>query len=191
MPVAMKSTGILFIAFLGLIACKPKTGDTVAQNLRQENFELKKENDSLRSVIEKAERTFEGDTIQKLPETPIAQPYPTFSGKHALTLQWISWDKPGSVVITQSENGWYTIKGSQTGEKDSYLRINGRIKPLNDRELEFEGTIEHNAHLITAGEPCIRTGKQLFKATGTRKYWRLQNMISCDGTSTDYVDIYF
>ncbi len=187
----MKSTAILFIAILFLFSCKPKTGDTADQHLREENFDLKKENDSLKSVIEKSERTFEGDTIQKLPETPAPGSYPTFAGRHDLTLQWISWDKPGSVIITASDDGWYTIKGNQTGEKNAYLKINGRIKPVNDRELEFEGTIEHHVHIITSGEPCVRTGKQLFKATGTRKYWRLQNMISCDGTTTDYVDIYF
>jgi hypothetical protein len=187
----MKPTGILFLVLLLLNACKPKAGDTVTENLRQRNFELKKENDSLRSVIEKAARTFEGDTVQKLPETPTPKSYPTFAGRHDLTLQWISWDKPGSAIITESDLGWYTIKGNQTGEKGSYLRINGRIRPLNDRELEFEGTIEHYADAVTTGEPCIRRGKQLFKATGTRKYWRLQNMISCDGTTTDYVDIYF
>ncbi|HEY1010150.1 MAG: hypothetical protein ACO1NS_10825 [Daejeonella sp.] len=187
----MKSTGILFIALLVLVSCKPKTGDTVNQNLRQQNFDLKKENDSLRSAIEKAARTFEGDTIQKMPEISNPEPHPTLAGRHDLTLQWISWEKPGSVIITESRDGWYTIKGSQTGEKDSYLRVNGRIRPLNQRELEFDGTIEYNAHLITTGEPCVRTGKQLFKATGTRKYWRLQNMLSCDGTTTDYVDIYF
>ncbi len=187
----MKPAIFFFTTFLFLLSCKPKTGDTVTQNLRQENFDLKKENDSLRLIIEKGERTFEGDTIQKLPETPAPKPYPTFAGRHDLTLQWISWEKPGSAIITESDDGWYIIKGNQNGEKGSYLRINGRIKPLNDRELEFEGTIEHNADPVTAGEPCIRKGKHLFKATGTRKYWRLQSMISCDGSTTDYVDIYF
>lgn len=175
-------------------SCKPKVGDTADQHLRLENFELKKENDSLRSIIAKSERTFEGDTIQKRPEpTPIdtTATLPALSGKHLLTLQWISWDRPGSVMIGSSNKGWHTIKGSQNGEQGSYLRIDGKIKPLNARELEFEGKIEHNVHNITAGKPCIRTGKQLFKATGTRKYWRLQQMLSCDSTTTDYVDIYF
>ena len=186
----MKSAAILLIAILGTISCKPKTGDTAEQRLRQENFDLKKENDSLKALIEKSGRTYEGDTIQKLPEAQPVKSEPTFEGKHELTLQWISWDNPGSVIISPSEDGWYSIKGSQTNN-EAYLKIEGKIKPLTDRELEFDGKIEHNVHAGADGKPCVRTGKQQFKATGTRKYWRLQSMLSCDGATTDYVDIYF
>jgi hypothetical protein len=171
-------------------SCKPKTGDTANQHLREENFTLKKENDSLKAVIEKSERTFEGDTIQKVPEVVPVNPSPSIAGKHLLTLHWISWERPGSAMITAAENGWYTIKGRQNGKEGIYLRIEGKVKPLNERELEFDGTIEHNVH-SNLGKPCVKTGTQLFKATGTRKYWRLQSMLSCDGTTTDYVDIYF
>jgi len=189
-PPYMKSAAILFIAVLSTVSCKPKTGDTAEQRLRQENFDLKKEIDSLKVLIEKSERTYEGDTIQKLPEAQPIKSTPAFEGKHELTLQWISWDDPGSVMISPSANSWYTIKGSQNNN-ELYLRIDGRIKPLTDRELEFDGKIEHNVHAGVDGKPCLRIGKQLFKATGTRQYWRLQNMLSCDGTTTDYVDIYF
>lgn len=186
----MKLSTVILTAFICAASCKPKTGGTADQHLRQENFELRQENDSLKALIEKSERTFEGDTIRKAPEVVPANPSPTIAGKHLLTLHWISWEKPGSVMITASDNEWYNIKGSQAGEKGIYLRIEGKIKPLNDRELEFDGKIEHNVH-TALGESCIKTGKQLFKATGTRKYWRLQSMLSCDGTTTDYVDIYF
>lgn len=186
----MKSSVIIFIAVLGAVSCKPKTGDSAEERLRQENFRLKKENDSLSAMVEKSQRTYEGDTIQTLPKTLPKAPSPTFAGKHDLTLQWISWDKPGSVIITTADDGWYTIKGGQTNN-EAYLRIDGKIKPLTERELEFEGKIEHNVHAAVDGKPCVRTGKQVFKATGTRQYWRLQNMLSCDGTTTDYVDIYF
>ncbi len=186
----MKSYAILFTSVLFLFSCKPKTGDTANQHLRQENFDLRKENDSLKAIIEKSERTFEGDTIQRTPEVVVTSSSPTIAGRHDLTLQWISWERPGSAMITLSDNNSYTIKGSQNGEQGIYLRIEGKIKLLNDRELEFDGKIEHNVH-SNLGEPCIKIGKQLFKATGTRKYWRLQNMLSCDTTTTDYVDIYF
>ncbi len=194
----MKSYAILFTSALLLFSCKPKTGDTADQHLRQQNFELKKENDSLKAIIEKSERTFEGDTIQKTPEVvpsnptpnPTPNPISSIAGKHQLTLHWISWERPGSAMITASADNLYNIKGRQNGEKGIYLTIEGKIKPLNDRELEFDGKIAHNVH-ANLGEPCVKTGKQIFKATGTRKYWRLQNMISCDSTTTDYVDIYF
>ena len=186
----MKPSFIL-IPLLLFFSCGPKNGDSANQQLRQENFELKKVNDSLRFIVERSKRTYEGDTIQKLPETPPEKPYPTLAGKHALTLQWISWDKPGSVTIVPGEAGWYSIQGRQNGEQGNYLIIDGKIRPLNNRELEFNGKIEHNVHSLNGSEPCIRTGEQLFKATGTRQYWRLQNMISCDSNTTDYVDIYF
>jgi hypothetical protein len=186
----MKPSMIILTGIVLLVSCKPKTGDTAEQHLRQENFDLRKDNDSLKAIIEKAQRTYEGDTIQKLPEAQPIKSTPTFEGKHELTLQWISWEKPGSVIIAALDDGMYTIKGNQTNN-DIYLKIDGKIKPLTDQELEFDGKIEHNAHSIADGKPCVRTGKQLFKATGTRKYWRLQNMLSCDGETTDYVDIYF
>ena len=40
------------------------------------------------------------------------QQTPLRVGKHNLTLQWISWDKPGSATITQIKGAYY-IKGSQ------------------------------------------------------------------------------
>jgi len=188
----MKLYAILFSSLLLIISCKPRTAETTDQQIRTENFELKKENDSLRSLIAKSSRTFEGDTIQKLPEVPEENSYPAFPGRHALTLQWIGWQKPGSVTITAIDDTWYSIQGSQTDENGNYLKINGRIRPLNNRELEFDGKIESLVESINNGEPCIRSGKKLFKATGTRKYWRLQDMINCGGGMiTDYVDIYF
>ena len=37
---------------------------------------------------------------------------------------------------------------------------------------------------------CLRDGTYEFRATGTRRYWRLQNIEACDGLA-DYVDIYY
>lgn len=187
----MKYSAIIFSFLVLACSCKNQTSDTGENKLRTENFNLKKENDSLRSVIDKSSRTIEGDTIQKLPKAPKRKSYPTFRGKHDLTLHWISWERPGSVTITETEDNWYSIQGSQTDGKGNYLKINGRIKPITDRELEFDGKIETRVESINQGEPCIRLGSKLFKATGTRKYWRLQEMINCDGGTTDYVDIYF
>ncbi|MEO8933367.1 MAG: hypothetical protein ABI295_03595, partial [Xanthomarina sp.] len=41
-------------------------------------------------------------------------------GKHSLTLQWISWDTPGSVEITKNTIGTYSLTGEQksTENKD-------------------------------------------------------------------------
>lgn len=190
----MKFIPILFATLLFLNACTSKPGQSNEQRLRLENFELRKENDSLKNIIVKANRSFEADTIQKIkPDKSVIRQYPTLVGKHGLTLQWISWDEPGSVTIVLAENGWYAINGSQKGKNpNNYVKINGRIKPITDRELEFEGEIETQIESINGGKPCLKTGKKIFKATGERKYWRLQDMLNCEGNMvTDYVDIYF
>ncbi|HXI00922.1 MAG TPA: hypothetical protein VNI52_11700 [Sphingobacteriaceae bacterium] len=193
----MKTYLLLLIAcFLCLLACNKKTGNTSEQQLRAENFKLKQENDSLKQLLTKTDTTsLKTDTVSQITTLPpVSSNYPKIPGKHALTLQWISWDVPGSVNITEAEDGWYKITGQQIDKKNSenYLRINGKIKPVNASELEFEGTIESKITTINSGKPCVRTGRKIFKATGTRKYWRLQDMINCEGGMlTDYIDIYF
>ena len=121
-----------------------------------------------------------------MPEPHLAPPF-SIEGKHALTLQWISWDRPGSVMIKKGEDEWYDINGKQEA-KGEYLRINGKIRVITELQLEFDGVIE------TLGPDsiyCKREGLQTFLSTKNRQYWRLQNMLNCDGVITDYVDIYF
>jgi|GEM_PF-604327 len=113
-------------------------------------------------------------------------------GEHALTLQWISWDHPGKVKIKPITANRYRITGKQTSRKNGdYLSIDGVITPKSKRELVFEGTIKYLVSHNNNGEECVKKGKQVFRASGKRKYWRLQNMMNCDGIVTDYVDIYF
>ncbi len=113
-------------------------------------------------------------------------------GKHAITLQWISWEKPGSAQITRSKDGTYRILGRQRNDdrRDS-LRIDGRLTVVTEKELRFVGKIITRIHDIYEGEPCVRDGEYVFLITGKRKYWRLQEMLNCSGVETDYVDIYF
>ena len=161
------------------------------QRLRSENLELRQELDSLKDVINKSRRNTGGDTVLNLPEDVAGKQSGGFAGKHSITLQWISWEEPGGATIVPAENGWYTITGRQSKNED-YLKITGRIKPVNERELEFEGEIETRVSHLNNGEPCLKTGKKQFKATGDRQYWRLQDMSNCESSSTlDYVDIYF
>ena len=182
----------IFVLFISsaFISCTNRSGAKNEERLRTENFQLRQQVDSLKNLISKATRKTEGDTILRLPESEAANDRGGLAGKHNLTLQWIGWDRPGSVTIVPVENGWYTISGKQAN-KENYLKINGRIRPVNERELEFEGEIETRIESIYDGQPCLKTGKRLFKATGDRQYWRLQDMINCDATTTDYVDIYF
>lgn len=187
----MKLISTVISVCICLSSCQPSATEQ-EERLRTDNFELRKENDSLKAVLERQERTFEGDTLEPAVQSPApAEPSHSvrFEGKHLLTLQWISWDRPGSVIIKPLDGTWYSISGSQK-EKGNYLIVEGKIRMINPRELEFEGKIEYSVDSNVDGEPCIRNGTQMFKATGNRKYWRLQNMVNCGGL-TDYVDIYF
>ncbi len=113
-------------------------------------------------------------------------------GLHNLTLQWIGWDKPGSATVTEEKTG-YRIKGEQrepsTGD---YLTIDGTLTEVDTRLLTFTGKITTKVYHLNNGEPCVREGTYTFRATGTRKYWRLKEMVNCDTKgAVDYVDIYF
>lgn len=114
------------------------------------------------------------------------------SGRHALTLQWISWDRPGHVHIEKADSGWYTVKGAQRDEEGNYLTIDGRLRVISKNELRFAGTIVSKEDGVNNGKPCVREGEQTFLSTRGRRYWRLQQMLNCEGNYvTDYIDIYF
>ena len=181
---------VLLAPFVLLISSCSNNAEN-EHRLRTENLKLHQEVDSLKDLIEKSRRQTGGDTILKLKTESAVREKSSFSGTHAVTLQWISWDEPGTVTIIPSENGWYTITGRQAKNED-YLKITGRIKPLNEHELEFEGEIETRVTHLNNGEPCLKTGKKIFKTNGSREYWRLQDMSNCESASTlDYIDIYF
>lgn len=115
-------------------------------------------------------------------------------GKHNLTLQWISWDAPGAVTISKNDDNTYKIIGEQLSEENNndYLEIDGTLSIISSKELVFNGTIKSVVSYVNNGDECVRTGEQIFKSTKGRQYWRLQNMINCEGGAvTDYVDIYF
>ncbi len=112
-------------------------------------------------------------------------------GRHKLSLQWISWDYFGTASVT-NRNGVLYLTGEQKSRKDSdFVKIDGVIVSIDEKEFVFNGTIVTQISHIANGEPCERTGEMTFRITGRRKYWRLQEMDNpCDGV-TDYVDIYF
>lgn len=123
-------------------------------------------------------------------EPPGSDEFGDISGIHNLTLQWISWDKPGKAVIKRIGRDTYSITGSQHGNGQT-LKIDGTLKMITPLELEFEGKIE-TGYYGEATSSCVKEGKQIFLSTKGRKYWRLQNMASCENDGlTDYVDIYF
>lgn len=112
-------------------------------------------------------------------------------GKHKFSLQWISWDYFGTATVTQ-KGGIYYLKGEQKARKGTdFVKIDGVIIEINDKDFIFDGKIISQISSIANGETCERSGEMTFKITGTRKYWRLQQMDNPCEAVTDYVDIFF
>lgn len=117
-------------------------------------------------------------------------------GDHMLTLQWLGWGDlsgAGKLVVTDAGDS-LAARGEQrgTGENaDDYVRVDGRIVSATRDGFVFEGEILTRVHHIAGGVECKRAGTFSFKATGKRKYWRLQEMQSPCDSATDYVDVYF
>jgi hypothetical protein len=158
-------------------------------NQQKVNDAISKTSDSLVSKLDKANDTLKNtiDSVKsKIPKIKI-ETYKTVP----ISLQWIGFDKPGDARITKLENDWYTIKGEQTNSNNEYLKIDGKLKKLNENQVAFEGTIITFVKYNNDGKPCEKTGRQIFLKKGDRKYYRLQNMNNCEGGRlVDYVDIY-
>jgi hypothetical protein len=117
-------------------------------------------------------------------------------GDHMLTLQWLGWgDLSGAgKVVVEDAGDTLPMRGEQrgTGENaNDYLRIDGRIVVASRDGFVFEGEILTRVHHIANGAECRRSGRFTFKATGKRRYWRLQEMDNPCDSVTDYVDVYF
>jgi hypothetical protein len=112
-------------------------------------------------------------------------------GAHRFSLQWISWDYFGKATVTE-KNGSLLINGEQRGRgNDDYVTMAGVITRIDAKEFTFEGDIITRVSHINKGEPCKRTGEMIFRITGNRKYWRLQQMDNPCDEAADYVDIFF
>lgn len=112
-------------------------------------------------------------------------------GRHKLSLQWISWDYFGTANVVRRARV-YSLKGEQKGRGNTdFVKVDGTIKSIDAKEFVFDGTIIMQISHINGGAPCKREGEFVFKITGKRKYWRLQQMDNPCDTATDYVDIYF
>ena len=189
---------IMFLVMVSFGCSNPDNNEITA--LKKKTADLQLQIDSLKEALAAADSAVsaapagrENETLVESPTSTVNSDGKLKAGKHNLTLQWISWDEPGSVNIQPAEDGWFSIEGSQKNRKSNdYISINGFIKQISATELEFKGEIKSVVETINGGKPCIRTGTKIFKTTKNRKYWRLQDMINCEGGMlTDYVDIYF
>ena len=112
-------------------------------------------------------------------------------GVHRFSLQWISWDYFGKATVTE-KNGSLFIKGEQRGRgNDDLVTMDGVITRVDAKEFTFEGEIITRVSHINNGQPCKRTGEMVFRVTGNRRYWRLQQMNNPCDEAADYIDIFF
>jgi hypothetical protein len=108
-----------------------------------------------------------------------------------ITLQWISFETARrGHVVAQMNGGLLHLSGSQSARGGAgRVTLDGDVLRINPRSFFFRGRI-----VITdapdRGRNCVREGTYEFRATGQRRYWRLQDFEACDGLA-DYVDIYF
>ena len=57
---------------------------------------------------------------------------------------------------------------------------------------QSSGSTTGTIAFVNNGKVCVKNGPLHFRATGTRKYWRLKEKDNCEGGNVvDYFDIYF
>ena len=117
----------------------------------------------------------------------------TLEGRRGLTLQWISWepDEWGSVDFVPIGFDRYAVLGRQDGPDGDYVSIDGVMTRISEVELRFDGVVEVRVGFTNDGRVCVREGPLTFLSTQGRRFWRMQDLLNCDGIVTDYVDIYF
>lgn len=117
-------------------------------------------------------------------------------GNHVLTLQWLQNHNSVGKAKIFKKDGTLTLDGYQEEHYEgslNYMKIDGTVKIINPKVLEFDGKIITRINYINNGVPYERKGRFILKAWGNRKYWRMQKMTQPDGehTVTDYIDIFF
>lgn len=188
-------SALLMLSLYTAFSCNKenKLPNTPEQNSTATIAQKNREIDSLKKII--AERDLQGPSDESSGSTHSEAEHasadesfetPDLSGKHSLTLQWISWEKPGTIHFTKTGENTYKVIGRQEINKQ-YVSVKGTVTQLSHDELEFDGTIITKTNFDGR---CEKNGKQIFLSTKNRKYWRLQNMQNCNG-AVDYVDIYF
>ena len=84
-------------------------------------------------------------------------------GKHMLSLQWISWKYFGTATITKEADGTLRCTGEQLSRGDDshigdYLKLDGTVRIVSEKELEFTGSIRTKIWHIAGGEEVERAG---------------------------------
>jgi hypothetical protein len=169
---------------------KTKDKKVSERDVKKKDNDKKREGDKPRFDKVKSEKKPTNNKSYPLDE------YDNFTGKHKLSLQWISWDYFGYVDFVKKGDNIYAISGFQDGRKshgecnNCYLKIKGFVRKISEKEFIFDGRIESSVESNQNGEPCIKEGRFKFKSAQGKTYWRLQDMDGCDGEA-NYVDIYY
>ncbi|WP_260986130.1 hypothetical protein [Bordetella genomosp. 13] len=131
----------------------------------------------------------EAPALQPVQQTDVKDQtaYERLLHNSGISVQWLWTDERGKLDAVD-DNGVIRLQGGHANASGS-VEIKGDVVAISADRFTFRGTIL----IVDApdkGRRCERTGDYEFRATGKRKYWRLQQMQVCDGL-TDYVDIYY
>ncbi|WP_156513563.1 hypothetical protein [Bordetella ansorpii] len=137
-----------------------------------------------------ADQASAGNTVlQPVQKTEIKDQtaYERLLHNSGISLQWLWTDTRGRLKAVD-DHDVIRLEGGQRNAAGQ-LELKGEVVSISADRFTFRGTIL----ILDApdeGRRCERTGDYEFRATGKRKYWRLQQMEVCGGL-TDYVDIYY
>lgn len=139
-------------------------------------------------ITEVASATLTQKTTSQKALTPAEK---KLMGKHMFSLQWVSHEKFGIATVTQKGDGLYIDARQEF--KGNYVTLQGAVTVINDKEFNVTGELVTCVTYNNNGNPCVRNETFTFKASGKRKYWRMQEMLNpCEnGNHVDYVDVYF
>jgi hypothetical protein len=70
------------------------------------------------------------------------------------------------------------------------MHIQGTIKIVSDKHMNFTGSISESISENDNGKPYVRQGTKTFMSKDGGKTYRLQDMVNGSGF-VDYIDIHF
>lgn len=165
----MKKLVPLFILLI-VFSCKKNSTETTTSE--QKNY------DSINAAITKY-----NDSIKILNNQ---NQFADLSGSHKLSFsndEGVSLN--GKVEMKKKGRDHYDISGDAKNGNNT-LKINGTIKRVSEKHLNFEGEISQTI----SGKVYKRNKPSTFYDEGKGKFWRLQDKVNSDGF-VDYIDIAF
>ena len=164
---------ILILCSILLLSCSKKEGEFT--NTKSDSSKIIDSLNAVRSQI--------NDSIKLKNEQ---NRFADLSGNHQLKFSSDAISSfTGSAKFEKIGRDEYSVSGKAASGKNT-LTIEGKISPVSDKHLNFEGKINQNIQ----GEKYTRTKKTTFFDEGKGKFWRLQDKVNSSGF-VDYIDIYF